>query len=304
MTERRTGRPILRKGGQRRREAEKETTRPAKDASEGRSREPRASTTAAPDKPKGKPKSPPPPDRGEAEALAHARGIPYIHALRIVRGETTLNEVLKTMVHRERVDHLVNEHGIAKALAGQVASGQLPRDRALLLTRLRELRGQPFDWDAFRIAHRTGTEIGLLPFGGDWQVGKCSSVSTYEFTFVLSEPGEDGPQQQVLQKHDIKGMTRPHALELLSSSRRWNEDIRGAGLEGSETREDRIRPEDEMLLEIVSAGRPVDLVTRDGECFRGAVRSFGRWDVELVGGRGMTVTLFFHALHPSSDWGD
>jgi len=302
LTERRTGRPILRKGGQRRREAEKETTRPPRSEGKGKEPEKRSSASAPAEKPK--PKNPPPPDRAEAEEFAHARGIPYIHALRIVRGETTLSEVLKTMVHRERVDHLVNEHGIAKALAGQVASGQLPRDRALLLTRLRDLRGQPFDWDAFRIAHRKAGEIGLLPFGGDWIVGKCTAVSTYEFTFILSEPGEDAPKKTVFQKHDIKGMTRPLTVQLLEASRRWDDSIREAGLEGSETREDRIRPDDEELLEIVSAAKPVNLVTRDGECFRGAVRSFGRWDIELVGGRGMTVTLFFHALHPSSDWGD
>jgi hypothetical protein len=39
---------------------------------------------------------------------------------------------------------------------------------------------------------------------------------------------------------------------------------------------------------------------RDGEQLLGRLRSFGRWDAELVLDGGETITVFFHGLHATS----
>ena len=116
MSEREPGRPILRKGVVRRRKADRE-------AKEAERKSPRAGRDGGSDRPAGgadRKKSAPkgPPDRGDAEKLAQDRGIPYIHALSVIRGEVTLIEVLKDMVRKEHVDHLVTKERIAKSLAG------------------------------------------------------------------------------------------------------------------------------------------------------------------------------------------
>ncbi len=233
--------------------------------------------------------------RAEATALAEDKGIPLVHAYRILKNQTTLNDVLKVMMRKERFDRLVEKDGIDRELAGQVASGHLSKQRALVLTRMRSLRKQKLHLDGIKTAEQSKAEVYVDFFDGGWVRGRVKVSRPYDFDF---EP-TDGGEVTTHFKHDAKAICGVDAYEAIQAAAEVDEEIRAAALSGTEDRSQRVRPDDAWLLELANRKDLVRFVTRDGEVLVGNLKAFGRWDLELVVGMGHVVTCFFHALHAS-----
>ena len=231
--------------------------------------------------------------RAEAQELAKAKGIPVAHALRIVRGQATLNEVLKTLMHRERIERLVTHDGIDRGLAGQVATGQLAKERALLITRIRQYRKHRLDRDALKLAALAEEPVAMAVFGRGWLTGRVVGARTYEFDFVAA--GADAPETFL--KHDVKALAATETIAAVVQAIETDAEVRAEGLLGTPDRQERVRPKDERLIDLVEAGGQVALIMRDGDVFRGTMRSFGRWDLDIELEGGGVATVLFHALH-------
>ena len=232
-----------------------------------------------------------------AKKLAVDKGIPQVHALRVVRGEVSLNVVLKNLMRKERATRLIEQDGLEPGLAGQVASGHLSRQRALELQKIRLFRKHRIDRDALKLAEIDCSPVGVGCFDGSWTLGTVVEARTYEFDIVI----EDG-ETRLIQKHDVKLVCAAEAVEALREGEIVDEAIRDAGLRGTADRGERVRPQDARLLALIDSDEEIDLVLRDGSQYRGRVRSFGRWDMSIeVEGAGQ-VTVLFHALHKSNTW--
>ena len=240
----------------------------------------------------------------EAERLARSKGIPMIHALRVVRGETTLNDVLKTLMRKERTARLMKRDGFDRGLAGQVAAGHLSHDRARMIQRIRSVRAYRLDWDAIKVAEHRKEPVAVFFFGSPMQAGHISDVNTYQFMLGPLEPEAGADSPKVRDKHDVKALCpADHAAQVAGAITR-DPTVGAMELGGSSERGDRVRPSDELLMDRIDDGLAVRCVLRDGDVFAGRVRSFGRWDVELEIEDGTRVTVLFHALHPSTVWAD
>ncbi len=237
-------------------------------------------------------------EQDKARQLAEDKGIPQVHALRVVREEVTLNDVLKALMRKERAARLVELDGLEPGLAGQVASGHLTRERALELQRIRAHRAHRIDRDALKIAEVEQLPVGILAFDGEWKVGIIGEARTYEFDFRST----DDPTVTVIQKHDVKMVCRPEAIPGLLAAAGQDERLKTEGLAGTADREERIRPGDSEMLDLIEAGTPVSLIMRDGERYDGLIRSFGRWDLELEVDGGHRANVLFHALHKKTSW--
>jgi hypothetical protein len=234
--------------------------------------------------------------RAQAQALAKEKGIPLIHAYRILKGQTTLNDVLKALMRKERFEQMVTREGIDRELAGQVASGHLSKQRALLLTRMRTLRKQKLHVDGIKAAELEKARVSLDFFGRGWVSGRIRSVRQYDFDFL--EDHAERPERFF--KHEVKGICAADDLAAVLSATSRDDGVAQEGLGATDDRATRIRPDDELLLRALESQRVVRLTMRDGELFLGRVRSFGRWDAELCLDGGELVTLFFHGLHGAS----
>ncbi|MGM0578781.1 MAG: hypothetical protein ACQEXJ_23870 [Myxococcota bacterium] len=253
-------------------------------------------------KPKSKPKdAAKDKEQAEAQKLAQDKGIPPVHALRIVRGEVTLNEVLKALMRKERAQRLVERDGLDPGLAGQVASGHLSRERARIVQRIRAHRTHRIDRDILKVAEIEDAQVAVLAFGADWRVGRVVDARTYEIDFRPAEAGEEGAE--VIQKHDVKAVCAPEDVERVRAATEVDGDVKAQELGGTADRGERVRPKDVLLLDCLEGEREVRCVLRDGQVIRGVVRAFGRWDMDLEVAGGARVTLLFHALHPATDWG-
>ncbi len=235
--------------------------------------------------------------RAKAQALAAEKGIPLAHAHRILQGKATLNEVLKTLMRKDRFERLVRHEGLERSLAGQVASGHLSKERAQLVTRIRRSRKHPLDMDATKRAEVDRAHVAMSVFGRGWVTGRVVNARIYDFDF---QP-DGGAALETLLKHDVKLMAAAHDLEAARAASTQDEAIVAEGLGGTTDRKERVRPADEALLDRLEAGTPVKLLLRDGHAVEGTVCSFGRWDVDLALGGEAVVTVLFHALHRGSD---
>ncbi len=234
--------------------------------------------------------------RNQAQTLAKDKNIPLIHAYRIIKGQTTLNDVLKAMMRKERFEQMVNRDGIDRELAGQVASGHLSKQRALLLTRMRTLRKQKLHVDGIKAAEIEKARVALDFFGRGWVMGRIRSVRQYDFDFL--EDNAERPERFF--KHDVKSLCAPDDLPAVNTASSRDTSVATEGLAATDDRATRVRPDDETLLRAIESQRVVRLTMRDGELFLGRLRSFGRWDAELCLDGGELLTVFFHGLHAAS----
>jgi len=234
--------------------------------------------------------------KAQAQKLAKEKGVPLVHAYRILKGQTTLNDVLKGMMRKERFEQLVAREGVDRELAGQVASGHLPKQRAVLLTRMRTLRKQKLHIDGIKAAEVEKRKIGVSVFGRGWMLGRVRAARPYDFDFL-----PDGAEKSdKLFKHDVKAVCTAEDFEATQGACEIDSAIKDLGLAQTEDREQRVRPSDDTMLHFIDDQRIVRFTMRDGEQILGRLRSFGRWDAELVLEGGELVTVFFHGLHATS----
>ena len=234
--------------------------------------------------------------KAQAQKLAKEKGVPLVHAYRILKGQTTLNDVLKGMMRKERFEQLVAREGVDRELAGQVASGHLPKQRAVLLTRMRTLRKQKLHIDGIKAAEVEKKKIGVSVFGKGWMLGRVRAARPYDFDFLA----DNAEKAEKLFKHDVKAVCTAEDFDAARNACEVDATIQKLGLAQTEDREQRVRPTDDTMLKFIDDQRIVRFTMRDGEQILGRLRSFGRWDAELVLEGGELVTVFFHGLHASS----
>ncbi|MEZ4265377.1 MAG: hypothetical protein R3F39_03280 [Myxococcota bacterium] len=239
-------------------------------------------------------------EQERAKALATEKGIPQVHALRVLRGEITLNDVLKALMRKERAQRLVEKDGLDPGLAGQVASGHLSRERAILVQRIRKHRPHRIDRDALKLAEAGKTPIAFQTFEHPWVVGLISEARTYEFDVRVEGATDGGPV--TVQKHDVKLVAQPDQVAGVDAASEVEPSVGQEKLGGTADRASRVRPEDAALIELVESAQVVRCVLRDGQLLVGAIQSFGRWDFDLKLQNGAVVTVMFHAVHPASRW--
>lgn len=239
------------------------------------------------------------PEQDAAHELSKSQSIPVVHAHRVLRGEASLEEVKGAISRKDEATRLARDEGLAPSLAGQVAAGHLKVERARILQRLRSVRPQPIDWDAFKIALEAKEPIALATFEDGWRVGRIIGVDIYEFRFGLLQA--DGQEDEVVvQKHDVKAICDPTQLAAVQEAVSIDATVREESLGASAKRNTRVRPEDEELAQMLETKQPFAVVLRDGERWAGSVASFGRWDVTLRLYGGTEVVVLFHALHPKT----
>jgi hypothetical protein len=239
-------------------------------------------------------------EQERAKALATEKGIPQVHALRVLRGEITLNDVLKALMRKERAQRLVEKDGLDPGLAGQVASGHLSRERAILVQRIRKHRPHRIDRDALKLAEVGKTPIAFQTFEHPWVVGLVSEARTYEFDVRVAGAGDGG--SVTVQKHDVKLVAQPEHVAGIEAGAEVDAEVVAEHLAGTADRSARVRPEDNVLIDLVESAKVVRCVLRDGQLLVGHIRSFGRWDFDLELANGAQLTVMFHAVHPASRW--
>jgi len=243
-------------------------------------------------KPGRRPGSPPPnlEEKNRATQLAGRSGIPFPQALMVVRGTLKLNDVLNELWARERRDRLVKD-GLNASLAGQVARGHLPLDRARKIQSLWTTQQASFHSDALRALEK-GNRAAVSFFGRDPVVGSVEKVSRYD---ILLRP-DDSTEPLQVKKHELKFHCRPGDLPRVLAALGTIAEVADRHLGASASLEDRFRPSEDLALEWAGRHTPVRLVFRDGQTLAGVPVRVALFEVELDLGEGARVCVLTYSL--------
>jgi len=234
---------------------------------------------------RGAPPGPTAAEREKVAALAQRSGISAKDALRVVRGQVTLNQVLEEMFLRQRVRRMVDQ-GIRIDLAGQVVRGRLPPDRARQCQELWDFQQAGFKRQQWK-EWPPGTAVGLFCHGREPFEVRLLDVERYALVVEGPEGADRIPKDQVLGY--CLAADLPTARSFF---------LPGDGLEDlgpSRSLADRWRPTVTQALEWARLRGPVRFRLRNGQTVRGLVRRAALFGIELEV-QGVRLVLMTHAL--------
>lgn len=233
-------------------------------------------------------------DRREAHELVQRSGIPFPAALRVVRGEATLDQVLKQLLNQE-VRRSLEARGMPPALAGQVAKGFLGEGKAWDAFRAMQHPSYAPERSLLKEACAAGQELALELFGEGTVLGVPTQVDKYDFHVAGA-----GGAERTIHKHDVKWAAPVEAVDLIRGCRTVVDELARLGLKGSREMKDRLRLERSEKLDLLDRNRRLRLVCRDGDVLVGTLVWASRYELGLRladdAGRSAEVDVFAHSL--------
>lgn len=214
------------------------------------------------------------------------KGMPYQMAMAVVHGRMELNEALERLSRRDQVNVLMERHDLSRALATQVALGQVDLGLILHRRRMKEHRAE----NLTRTALTQGAQVALARFGGEETRGEIVEVGPYAVE-VKSEDGETSEIHKldlryVFDPNDWKGVKRAS-----KKSKTEDPDVRPAPRP-----QDRYTCSDRRLFTYIDKKAEVSVTLLDGQVFRGTVAWFSRYEFGLVLKGDLEIAVLRHAL--------
>ena len=214
------------------------------------------------------------------------RGMPYQMAMAVVHGRMELNEALERLSRRDQVNVLMERHELSRALATQVALGQVDLGLILHRRRMKEHRAENLE----RTALTVGAVVALAQFGGAETRGQITEVKPYA---LVVQPDEGEPVEihklDVRYVYDASDWKRVKRAAKKSKNR--DEDARPAPRP-----QDRYTCSDRRLFSYIDKKADVNVTMLDGEVFRGSIGWFSRYEFGLVLKGELEITVLRHAL--------
>lgn len=233
--------------------------------------------------------------RARAEELAD-NGMPFQLAMAVALGRVSLNEALERLARQERVQKVIDEYDLSRALATQVVIGHASLDAVLARRRLKEHRAENRDRSCLDQAHDSGEPLGLALHGKERITGQIQAVDAY--TVTVLESGATAPQE--VHKLQLKYAWNPDDAKKLRRALRTDKALAADPKEPIPRPQDRYTCSDKRLFLYLDAEQPVLVTLLEGEQLRGTITWFSRYEFGLQL-KDIQVVIFRHCLHDLAD---
>ncbi|MCA9573199.1 MAG: hypothetical protein KC656_35430 [Myxococcales bacterium] len=220
-----------------------------------------------------------------AQAL-HRDGMPFQMAMAVAHGRLDLSSALETMAKKDRAERLEREHGLGRALATQVAMGQLDLEIVLRRRRLRDHREQNRDRSWLEV----GKAVRLGLNGGDTVDGTPLEVGAYAVKLSTREGERELHKLAIHYAHD------PADWKSIKKAMRRDKAVADQKLQPVTLPQDRYGCSDKRLFNYVDTGVDVTVCMLSGELVKGRVLWFSRYEFTLQVRGGAEIGVFRHAL--------
>lgn len=227
----------------------------------------------------------------KARALAKRTGIPYPEAVRVTSGEAKLNDVLMSMLEREKARKFCEEHRIRPDLAGNVIRGKIKPERALLSMRLSQTKAQNWSRSCFADAFQDRKPWVLFVHGRERLEGTVVGVEQYDFRWR-----DQNGQESVQRKLDTKFACPASELAQVEAALGIDPDVRDLSLGAIERPRDRQKLKNHLLQSLLEQKARASLVTLEGEILTGRLEWFSKYELGLFLENGARVTILRHAV--------
>ena len=224
--------------------------------------------------------------RQKAQAL-HKDGMPFQMAMAVAHGRLDLSSALETMARKDHAARLERDHGLGRALATQVAMGQLDLEVVLRRRRLQEHRQSNRD----RTWLVVGEPVRLGLHGRKEITGTPTEVGPYSVTLDV---GEDEPRE--IHKLEIHYAYAPGDWKAAKKGIRRDKAVAAQDLQPVKLPQDRYGCSDKRLFNYVDTGVDVTVCLLSGELLKGRVDWFSRYEFTLKLRGDVEVGVFRHAL--------
>ena len=229
--------------------------------------------------------------RERAEEL-HAKGIPFQLAMAVAHGRLDLSTALERLATREKVDRLMEQHDLSRALATQIAIGHASLDQVMARRRMEDHRRLHRNRSILLGSVETGEPVVVALHGGQRAPGVVQSVRRYDFDFLPQ--GFDEPIE--IRKLQVKFAYRPADWKALDRALGNDRAREKRPLSPAERPQDRFSLADKRLFQCMDKGQTVAVTLLEGEVIRGKVAWFGRWEFGLRLRGDAEVVIFRHAI--------
>jgi len=229
--------------------------------------------------------------RARAEELA-AGGMPFQLAMAVALGRVTLNDAHERLARLEKVDRVIEEHELSRALATQVVIGHASLEAVLARRRLQEHREHNRTKSILEEALASGAPLAVALHGQRRLAGKVSAVDAYTVTIDDEESG--APQE--IHKLQFKYAWRPDDTKRLRRLLRVDKELAANPREPIRQPQDRYTCSDKRLFRYLDREEPIAVTLLEGDQFRGTVTWFSRYEFGLQL-RDVEIVIFRHCLH-------
>ena len=224
--------------------------------------------------------------RAKADELAQ-QGMPYQMAMAVAHGRMDLNDALERMARRDRVNVLMERHGLSRALATQVAIGHADLEQVLSRRRLEEHRAQNRD----RTCLEAGTTVSLALHDGRTVKGEIVRVEPYTLQVTT---GPDAVED--LHKLQVKFAYDPSHWKKVKKGVKQDKRRAEGVAEPAERPQDRYSCSDRRLFGYMDHQTDIVASLLGGDVLRGVVTWFSRYEFGLKLRSDVDITVFRHAL--------
>ncbi len=222
-------------------------------------------------------------------------GMPHPLAVAVAHGVLDLSDALERMARRQRVDRMMAEHDLSRALATQIALGHASLDDVLTRRRLEQLRAT--DWHR-SVLDPGGGPLVLLMHGDKRLTARVAESAPY---FVRLQPVDERGNAQGdpvdVHKLQLKIAYPVAAWKEFRKVLKRDKDLQANPLAPVPRPQDRFGCSDKRLFKLAERKVEVSATTLEGEVLRGTVAWFSRFEIGLAIKGGSVITVFRHALH-------
>lgn len=224
----------------------------------------------------------------ERAAALHRDGMPFQMAMAVAHGRLDLSTALETMARKQRAERLEQEHGLGRALATQVAMGQLDLELVLRRRRLAEHRTENRD----RTWLEPGRRLVLGLHDRKPLTATIDKVDPYS-VHVLPEKGE----AEEIHKLQVQFAYDPAQWKLVKKAIRTDKAVAQLKLEPVRLPQERYGCSDKRLFNYLDTKVDISVILLGGQTIKGQVAWFSRYEFEIEARNGARVGVFRHALH-------
>jgi len=228
--------------------------------------------------------------RARAEELASG-GMPFQLAMAVALGRVELNDALERLARLEKVDRVIEEHELSRALATQVVIGHASLEDVLARRRLQEHREQNRTRSILDQAVASKVPLTLALHGQKRVTGVITASDAYTVTVV-----PDGEAPQEIHKLQLKFASQADDARKVRRLQRADKELAASPREPIPRPQDRYTCSDKRLFRYLDDQVPVVATLLEGEQLRGTVTWFSRYEFGLAM-RDCEIVIFRHCLH-------
>ena len=232
----------------------------------------------------------------KADDIVAKTGIEKKAAIRVALGQTTVTEVLKEMMARDRVEKLTKQHGISRDRAFAVVKNKLPLKEAILLQEMKECPQWQPEKSILIELHESGAVRVFRTYGAADFTATVEKLTKFD---CWLKTGDDAPKEY--QKHDLLLVADPDGVEELNRLQKVDDEVKAKGLGPSVSYRDRYRSRKRVLYRHHRDELKTRVTLRDGTVLVGRVGWFGKWEFSLQLSSTCRVVVFRHAMYDLKD---